>query len=469
MIPEFVVLLVGVGLTWLIALRIRSPKTKQLLFLIASYAFYASFGRWFIGILVGSTIANYFYGIFLRRKPTVARLAGGAALNLLLLSFFKYFPELLADLHHTPAAVAWVSSIALPIGISFWTFQALSYLFDIYRGEELVPSFLEFCLYMGFGPTVLSGPICRIGDLVPQFRAGATPKRTDITGGLQRIWLGMFMMKLARLLGAGVASGHGLDAAFQLAPGTLGALDVWVLAIGYGLQLFFDFAGYSHIVIGLARCFGFRLPENFDNPYLSTTPASFWTKWHMSLSFWIRDYVFLPLASIKRQLWWRYISLIIAMAAFGIWHRGKLTFLLWGTYQGVLLVLHRIWQSLQRRFQFQWKGAGATFVSWAVTFSAMCLGWLFFRSEDAERAFGLLRNAFSWSHMHEYALTPDLYGLIGLFFAGYFLIAGLWILAQRENEVFSWIPMELRVACYVAMSYIIVRPSQPQPFIYFQF
>ncbi len=209
----------------------------------------------------------------------------------------------------------------------------MSYLFDLYRGEELDPTFVEFALYMVFFPIAISGPICRLPDMLPQFRSEQRIDWNAFGRGLARVATGVLMMQLARLLGQGILSGDGLTSGFDRATQWSG-LDVWCLAFGYGLQLFFDFAGYSHIAIGAAMALGFTLPENFARPFQSTTPSVFWTRWHMSLSFWIRDYVFLPLAMIRPEYWWRTLLLVVSMVLFGLWHKATLLFLLWGLYQG---------------------------------------------------------------------------------------------------------------------------------------
>ena len=174
----------------------------------------------------------------------------------------------------------------------------------------------------------------------------------------------------------GFNPGEGVAAGFDQIARGWGGIDVWLLAISFGFQLFFDFAGYSHIVIGTARLFGIRLAENFDHPYFSTTPSVFWTRWHMSLSFWIRDYVFLPLATARRDLWWRNFALVSAMTLFGLWHEATLPFVIWGAYQGLLLVAHRQGQQLQRRLGFTWPDGWGSFVSWGITFALISLGWI---------------------------------------------------------------------------------------------
>ena len=466
---KLIVGFVGISLTWLLAWRLRSAKARQVLFLIVSYVFYASIGGRLLAVLMGSSLLNYAWGRYLRRRPSAGRLWGGIAANLVLLATFKYLPALAASLQQPSGWMEELAQVALPIGMSFWTFQALSYLFDLYREEELDPSLLEFCLYMAFGPTVLSGPICRLPEMLPQFRERFSPTASDLHRGLQRMWLGVFMMSLAQMLGAGIMPGEGIDAGFQ-AVARLRAADVWLLAIGYGFQLFFDFAGYSHIVIGLAQTFGFRLAENFNSPYLSTTPSVFWTRWHMSLSFWIRDNVFLPLAVMRREVWWRNLCLVIAMVTFGLWHKAKLMFVVWGAYHGLLLVLHRLWQGLQRRIGFNWPRFLGAVLPWAVTFFAVCLGWILFRADTLEHALTMLGRAFSPAGPG-FGLPSHFYLLVCVVVAGYFTVAGLRALVKRDDGlVFSWIPLELRFACYAVMLYLVVfRGAQPQGFIYFQF
>ena len=338
---------------WLVALPLRSARVRQVLLLLSSYLFYAVWGLDFLAILIGSSLVNYAYGSFLRRSPTAARLWVGVLINLSILSIFKYLPLLAGIASPTSDFAHSLHRIVMPIGVSFWTFQALSYLFDLYREEEIKPSLMEFLLYMAFWPTVLSGPVCRLPQMLPQFRQASSVKWEDVKVGARRILIGLTMKAvLAQLLEAGLQPGEGVAAGFDQVKTGWGGFDVWILAIGFAFQLYFDFGGYSNIVIGTARLFGIRLQENFDRPYLSTSPSVFWTRWHMSLSFWIRDYLFLPLAMLRRQRWWRHLALVISMVLFGIWHKGSVLFVLWGSYHGLLLVVQRQFQELRRRFRF---------------------------------------------------------------------------------------------------------------------
>lgn len=392
-------------------LRVQSRRWRTLLLLIVSYGLYLTWGPWFSAVLLFSTVMNFLLGRWLQRKSSPAVLWTGVLLNLALLSTFKYLPEAALNFH-----ASWLRNfehVALPLGISFWTFQALSYLFDLYRGEELDPSFVEFALYMVFFPVTISGPICRLPDMLPQFRSDDPTRWSDIGHGLTRIATGVFMVQLAKLLGRGILAGDGINTGFDHAT-HWSATDVWCLALGCGLQLFFDFAGYSHIAIGAAKMLGITVPENFDRPFHSTTPSIFWTRWHMSLSFWIRDYVFLPLATARREVWWRNLALVISMVVFGLWHQASILFLLWGAYHGVLLILHRQVQQVQRRLDWEPPATLWTPLSWIATTALINLGWVLFRANSLAQARAMLSVVVHPSAYASHFLSTSFY----LMFAG---------------------------------------------------
>jgi alginate O-acetyltransferase complex protein AlgI len=396
--------------------NVRSRRPRQAVLLAASYALYLSWGVWFAAVLVTSTVMNFLMGEWLRRKPSGLVLATGIVLNLSLLSVFKYLPA--AAVAVPFASLQRFSHLALPVGISFWTFQAMSYLFDPYRGDELDPSLFEFALYMAFFPVMISGPICRLPEMLPQFRSESAVSWSSIGRGLSRIATGVFMMALARLLGQGILAGDSINTGFDQVTRWSGG-DVWCLALGYGLQLFFDFAGYSHIAIGAAQALGIMLPENFAHPFQSTSPSVFWTRWHMSLSFWIRDYVFFPLAIVRRETWWRNLALVVSMILFGVWHRASVLFLLWGGYHGVLLVLHRQVQQVQRKFNWTQPAALGTGIAWVVTMGSINLGWIFFRANSLTQARAMLASMFSPGGYLTHSLSGSLYLLVLGLAAGY--------------------------------------------------
>jgi alginate O-acetyltransferase complex protein AlgI len=230
------------------------------------------------------------------------------------------------------------------------------------------------------------------------------------------------------LLGKGILSGQGITAGFDQVQGWAGP-DVWCLAVGYGLQIFFDFAGYSHLAIGAAQMLGFTVPENFARPFASTTPSIFWTRWHMSLSFWIRDYVFLPLVVLRREDWWRKFCLLIAMVLFGIWHKAAILFVLFGCYHGVLLILHRHVQQTERRFNWEPPAKAWAVLSWIVTMALVNLGWIWFRANSLVEA----------RQMFEALVSPRSYGTHMLNGSLYLLVASLAAIYAIVLSVNDWV------------------------------
>ena len=433
MTKEFLVYGVALFLVWLVAMRLGSNKARQALYLVASWAFYYSWGSWLIVVLIFSSLMNYALGEWLKKKISASRLWVGLLANIVLLCVFKYLP-LLGAAAADGSPLAAFKRILFPIGVSFWTFEALSYLLEIYREEDLDPTLLEFCLYMSFWPTVLQGPICRMSSMLPQFRQDWAVNQEDLRTGVRRLAIGCMMAALGILMAGGLHSGAGVNALFDNPPAHFSALDVWLLILGYGFQLYFSFCGWTHMMIGAARLFGLQLHENFNRPYLSTTPSMFWTRWHMSLSFWIRDFLFLPLATIRREAWWRNLSLVIAMFVFGLWHGGALTFMMWGTYHGCLMVIHRQWQEFRKRVGFEWAGFFPSLISWFLTFSAVCIGYIFFRSDTVKQAARMLKVVAS-PHAYRHITLDRSFCVMTLVAAvGYFAVIGGAMLLDRLAE-----------------------------------
>lgn len=423
--------------------KVRSARWRTIVLLAGSYAVYLSWSWWFIGLLVLSTVVNFLLGRRLREHESGGVLALGVVFNLALLASFKYVPPIALTLPFT--SLHQFANLALPLGMSFWTFQAMSYLFDQYRGEDLDPTLAEFALYMAFFPVTISGPICRVPDMLPQFRSKARTSWIEIGAGLQRIAIGVLMMLLARVLGQGVLSGDGVNGGFDHMPRWSG-LDVWFLAFGFGLQLFFDFAGYSHIAIGAAKAMGFTLPENFARPFASTTPSIFWTRWHMSLSFWIRDYLFLPLAVVRREVWWRNAMLVVAMVAFGIWHKATWLFVIWGAYHGVLLVTHRVIQAAERRFEWEPPEPISSVLSWFVTIATVSLGWIFFRANSLIQVREMMAAVLSPESYTSRYLSVSFYGLVMTLAAGYAMVSLMGAALERQSSPEKRTTMMARVA-----------------------
>jgi len=415
----------------LLFVKVRSRRVRQVTVLALSFALYLTWTPWFVAVLATSILVNFLLGKWLCRNPHWLPLSAGVIFNLALLGAFKYLPELAVQL--SSHALRTFFDLALPLGISFWTFQAMSYLFDVYREQQLDPSLIEFALYMAFFPVTVSGPVCRMPEMLPQFRSEEKTSWRDVAQGLRRIATGVLMMQMARLLGQGILAGDGIVSGFDSATQRSGA-DVWCLAFGYGLQLFFDFAGYTHVAVGAAKALGITVPENFERPFSSTSPSVFWTRWHMSLSFWIRDYVFFPLAVLRREMWWRNLALVVSMVMFGVWHRASLLFLIWGFYHGGLLVLHRQIQSLERKFSWEPPGKLWTALSWMATIASVSLGWIFFRSNSVSQAKAMLAAVVSPQEYTSHSLSLSLYALVAALGTGYALVLVIAAVLDRQAE-----------------------------------
>jgi len=471
---QSVLYLIFLPVVWLVSAVCRRPNTKQWALLTASYVFYASWVPAMLVVLIASSVFNYAWGTRLRRDSRPAVLWIGLGVNIVLLALFKYVAWLLALVG---IQLSTFQAIIAPIGLSFYTFQAMSYLLDTYRAkDDVTPSFREFALYMAFWPTVLAGPVCRTGEMVSQFRRLGNSTYDDIAEGSRRVLIGLFMkVVVADTLAFGLSASEGVNSGFDSLSEGWGGLDVWFLAVGYGFQLFFDFAGYSHVVIGSARCFGIRLRENFDQPYLSRTPAEFWTRWHKSLSSWIRDYVFFPLAAARQDRWWRYVALVISMTIFGLWHGSAGTFVLWGFYHGCVLAGHRLVQEWRRSRDEAPRsttvGALGLAGSWVATFALISLGWVLFRANSLEQAAAMLAAVANPATYVRLSLRVNFYILVSIVTAGYFGFAGVRTLMARAPlqpvPQLRWIAAPAFYAAVIVA--VIVWSQQSATFVYTQF
>jgi alginate O-acetyltransferase complex protein AlgI len=267
-------------------------------------------------------------------------------------------------------------------------------------------------------------------------------------------------MQLAKLLSQGILSGDSINTGFDVLTRWSGP-DVWCLAVGYGMQLFLDFAGYSHIAIGAAKALGFTVPENFARPFQSSNPSVFWTRWHMSLSFWIRDYVFVPLAVLRREIWWRNFVLVLSMVVFGVWHKASLLFVLWGCYHGVLLLLHRQCQQIQRRLNWEPPTRLWDLFSWFVTMALVSLGWICFRATTFLKAKQMLSAVLSPSTYGSHFLSGTLYGLVAGLIAAYSIVTLAADLFDRHSvniTARALHPSDRLVAALVRRRWIWVPP-----------
>ena len=425
---------------------------------VASYFFYMSWNPPFGLLLLFSTALDYFVGLRLQRSDGGMRrmwLCLSLLGNLGMLSFFKYgdfLSRAFYDLVGAPLGYSAppVLDVLLPVGISFYTFQSLSYTIDIYRRQlEPTRSFLDFAFYVSFFPQLVAGPIVRAAHFLPQLANRFRIDAHDVEAGLWRIATGLFKkVVLADQLALYV------DRVFSAGDWYAGGT-VLLATYAFAFQIDFDFSGYSDI--GLGRLFGFRIPDNFARPYGAENPQEFWRRWHISLSTWLRDYLYIPLGGGRRGRIRNHANLLITMLLGGLWHGASWNFVLWGAYHGLWLAAHR-WVSVRRAPRLpRWTRQ-------LLTFHGVCLGWLIFRCDNLAQMIALIRQLAIPSFEPSYDAVRALL-VLGLVLILY-LVGRVRAAVQAETRLPAW----LQGVAYagIAVSVYLFAPSTGR-FIYFQF
>jgi len=368
-------------------------RARNLVLLASSLLFYAWGEKLLVGLMLLSITANYGFGRWLGRAGGRGKLivALAVAFNIGLLVFFKYADWLWLSLQGEPGIGAWISSpglrklllteeggVRLPIGISFFTFQALSYVIDVYRRQaEVQKDPIDFALYIALFPQLIAGPIVRYHDVASQIISRIVTREL-FAEGVRRFVIGLGKKMLVANVAARVA-----DDVFAIPGGELPAAVAWLGVVCYTIQIYFDFSGYSDMAIGLGRMFGFRLLENFNYPYVSKSITEFWRRWHISLSSWFRDYLYIPLGGNRRGPARTYFNLVCVFLLCGLWHGAAWNFLAWGLFHGCFLVLERL--GLGR-----WLEARHAAVRHAYVLLAVMLGWVLFRAPSLGHALDYL-------------------------------------------------------------------------------
>ena len=462
---EFAIFLLVVVAAYHGLLRARSWRVRKAFLVVASYLFYLSWSPFFGLLLLGSTLVDFVVALRIESAATRGRrrtlLALSLGFNLGLLGFFKYGGFVAANTY--PWFFAGdppLLDLVLPIGISFYTFESLSYTIDVYRGSRASRSLLDFSLFLSFFPHLVAGPIIRPRQLLPQLEVEPKVVGSEVEVCLARIAQG-FLKKLI------LADGLGLyvDDVWHSAGG-YPAGNVLLAFYAYAFQIYFDFSGYTDIAIGVAGLFGIRFPENFARPYLASDVGDFWRRWHITLSTWLRDYLYIPLGGNRRGRTRTYVNLLVTMLLGGLWHGAAWNFVAWGAYHGALLAIHRV-RSERAAFPAEHAGPETrvrTFVARFTTFHLVCLGWLVFRAtswSDFERVLGgLLRPGFVDSRHATEALALVAIGLT----------LHLAPDAARARRAFAGLPPAVQGLVYAAVcvAAFLFAPGGER-FIYFQF
>ena len=459
-------------LAWLLR-RWRVPR--NLLLLAASALFYATIHWQLLLILLGSAAVFWGCGIGIARNEGTARkvwLAVGVIANLGLLGLFKYYNFFAGSLDdcarlfglsaHLP-----VIELLAPVGMSFYVFQGLSYIFDLARGKGVRANLLDFLLYQLLFVQLLAGPICRPHELLPQIQQPTPEGVPELTRAATLVLSGLFK----KVVLAHYIDQHLVTGVFA-APENYTAPALWVGLLGYSMLLYWDFSGYTDLARGLGLLLGFRIPENFDHPYVATDISDFWRRWHITLSFWLRDYLFLPWANrwsagLRKVMSLRYaallgsiLSVLVTFILCGLWHGAAWTFVLWGAYHGLLQFVHHVLRGLKLKWRGGWTGRAGTFV-------LVMFGWLLFNSPSI-KACGMYL-----ARMFDFTAPGQGFASLALVFIALGLALQVWGPAVRRWYIVTSerVPLVVRPVWWLAAGLLILalKPSGIAPYIYFGF
>lgn len=443
-------------------------RARHLLLLVASYAFYMSWDWRYAGLIAFSTVVDFCIGLALGKEARSQRvrnvlLVVSLSLNLGLLALFKYFNFFMDTSQDGLALLGFDVSLPhhallLPVGISFYTFQTLSYTIDVWRRQLPVErDFTKFALFVSFFPQLVAGPIVRAADFLPQLQTTPTLTNERVRGGLFRIFRGLFK----KIIFADLLANLGVDAVFAN-PDAYSSLDLTLALYGYAYQIYNDFSGYSDIAIGSAALLGYHIPENFNRPYLARNVREFWTRWHISLSSWLRDYLYIPLGGNRDSRPGRTSrNLMITMLLGGLWHGAALNFVLWGAYHGVLLMF-------SRQKDRHASGTGQTTRIWlerATCFHLVLGGWLLFRVTGWDNLVDFVQG---WGRFDLGLGLDPLFLLVLAAAATVHLYPNAWV--DRFGDRFRRLPSPIQGAVYAALILALCGATLKSPsFIYFQF
>ena len=435
----------------------------------ASWFFYGSWDWRFIALIALSTGGNQAFAQLVHRTPEgpARRWAVRAAVvtNLAVLGYFKY-TGFLSDsgssiLRAFGFDIAPVDvRIVLPVGISFITFQALSYVIDVGRGKLAPTSTLDFGVYLAFFPHVVAGPIVRASEFLPQLDEKPDPRKVDVGPAFWLIAVGLFK----KVVVASFLADRIVDPLFS-SPEQHGGLEALVGIYAYAIQIYADFSGYTDMAIGLAALLGFRFPQNFDSPYTATSVQDFWRRWHMTLSRWLRDYVYIPLGGSRKGRRRTYISIFLTMLLGGLWHGAAWTFVVWGALHGGWQMLERFLRERSASGTHRAPGPLNPWVGRLVTFHVVCLGWVFFRADSFRTAGLVLSRLFQPSPTPLNMVVPL---VVALMLAAQFVPGDL--VGRARSSLAEVHPAVLGLGLALVVVVVdVLGPEGVAPFIYFQF
>ncbi|QPH84398.1 MBOAT family protein [Campylobacter concisus] len=420
----------------------------------ASLFFYAYWSVYYLPILLGSIIFNFFISKFLAKHQSKAILIFGIVCNLALLGYFKYADFLISNLNAIANTNLSLLHIALPLALSFVTFQQIAYLVDSYNKQTKENSFLNYCLFITFFPQLIAGPIVHHKEMMPQFA-----NKFNLIKNYKFIALGLFVFSIGLFKKSVVADTFSIfaNAGFDV-EGNLTFLQAWATSLSYTFQLYFDFSGYCDMAIGLALLFNIRLPINFNSPYKALNIQDFWHRWHITLSRFLRDYIYIPLGGNRGGQSRTYLNLFLVFLIGGLWHGAAWTFVVWGALHGVAIVIHRCWQKLNFKLN--------KIIAWIITFNFVNFTWIFFRAKSFEDAMKVIRGMF----FGEFKIDVNYLEILFIVLA--FLVVLLFknsmqIAFDKKFKFTIW--QIFATSFFLFISILAIRLNNASEFLYFRF
>ena len=460
----------------LLLYRVLPHRGQNWMLLVASYVFYGAWDWRFLSLVLFSTLMDYFLAIQIgsRTDPRQRKLllVASCCTSLSLLGFFKYFNFFAQQLAELLTAIGLefmkpTLDIVLPVGISFYTFQTMSYTIDVYRGRTRPVSHLaDFALYVAFFPQLVAGPIERSTELVPQI---INPRKVTVSDFSEGLWLILWGLFKKVVIADNMATI--VNALFAENPRALTGPECWVAVYAFALQIYGDFSGYSAIARGVARWMGFHLTSNFMFPYFSATPSEFWSRWHISLSSWLRDYLYIPLGGNRAGMLLTCRNLLLTMLLGGLWHGAAWGFVAWGLMHGLLLIAYRLGEG--QLWGRRGTPPGSPLGLWRlplalIFFHLVCLTWLLFRTHDVGQAAVMMAKMFTDFQ----GSTLALFGIASIAFFGLpIMLLELWLFIRNDDLLPARQHWILRSVVYSHFAFMLLTfaPSQRHEFIYFQF
>ena len=450
---------------WILDQHIQKKVLTYSWLVLCSFFFYTWWNPIYLLLLAPSIVANYFLGAYIGRESSGSRkgvLIFGIAANLALIGYFKYANFFVDNLNSLTGSSIELGHITLPLAISFFTFQQITYLVDAYRGETKDYNFLHYCLFVTFFPQLIAGPIVHHGEMLPQFeeaKPGALNTK-NMSIGISIFAIGLFK----KVVIADTAANFATPVFTAAVRGTdVGFADAWIGVLCYTFQLYFDFSGYSDMAIGLGRMFGIVIPLNFNSPYKARNIAEFWHRWHITLSRFLRDYVYIALGGNRKGTARRYTNLLITMLLGGLWHGAGWTFVLWGGLHGMYLVVYHAWATILKSMGFDGRDAGWLRKAFGtgLTFLAVVVGWVFFRAENFSAGLSLLE---SMAGLNGVALPETLFqhlGHLGESLQSLGFTAGTAFLVADNPKVFAMVLFLLVIVFSAPNTQQIMRDYDP--------